>query len=115
MQASPALSKLRTFDEAEAFFRRSVELEPGLARGRRGLSYVPLQKAFYADSEVRPTLLESAMASARRAVSLDERDSLFGCVLGRACCLHQQYEPAVAELERARVHACVVWAGGRGH
>jgi TolB-like protein len=87
------------FEEAEALFRRSVELEPGLARAHAGLSYVQLQKAFYVDPKDRPALLRGGMVSARTAVALDERDSLCRCVLGRAYCLQQHYQAAVAELE----------------
>jgi TolB-like protein/Flp pilus assembly protein TadD len=87
------------FDEAEALFRRAIDLEPGLARAHAGLSYVLLQKAFYATRHDRPALLERGMAAARAAVSFDGRDSLCRCVLGRAYCMHQQYAEAIAELE----------------
>jgi tetratricopeptide (TPR) repeat protein len=39
------------------------------------------------------------MAAARVSVGLDERDPLCRCVLGRAYCLHRQYDDAIAELE----------------
>ena len=87
------------FDEAEAMFRRSIELEPGLARAHAGLSYVQLQKAFYVGPTERTVLLLGGMAAARAAVALDARDSLCRCVLGRAYCLQQQYDAAIAELE----------------
>jgi TolB-like protein/DNA-binding winged helix-turn-helix (wHTH) protein len=87
------------FNEAEAMFRRAIALEPELARAHAGLSYVQLQKAFYADARDRPGLLQNAIAAARAAVRFDGRDSLCRCVLGRAYCMHQQYEEAIAELE----------------
>jgi len=87
------------FDEAEAMFRRATELEPGLARAHAGLSYVLLQKAFHTSSEHHPELLREALLAARTSVSLDDRDPLCRCVLGRVYCLQQQYEDAVAELE----------------
>ena len=87
------------FDEAEALFRRAIELEPGLARAHAALSYVHLQKTFYGDRSERPALLEAALAEARTAVALDERDALCMCVLGRAYCLQQHYEDAVEALE----------------
>jgi TolB-like protein/Flp pilus assembly protein TadD len=87
------------FDEAEAMFRRAIDLEPELARAHAGLGYVQLQKAFYAGARDRPALLQNAMSAARAAVRFDGRDSLCRCVLGRAYCMHQQYEEAIAELE----------------
>src|SRR5215218_6113736 len=85
------------FDEAEAMFRRAIELEPGLPRAHAGLSYVLLQKTFHGDPRDRPELLSAAMAAARVSVGLDERDPLCRCVLGRAYCLHRQYDDAIAE------------------
>jgi TolB-like protein len=87
------------FDVAEAMFRRAIELEPGLPRAHAGLSYVLLQKTFHGDPRDRPELLSAAMAAARVSVGLDERDPLCRCVLGRAYCLHRQYDDAIAELE----------------
>jgi TolB-like protein/Flp pilus assembly protein TadD len=86
-------------EEAEAMFRRAIELEPGLARAHAGLSYVYLQSIWYRDPAGRAGLLEKAMELARTSVALDERDSLCRCVLGRAQCMAQHYEDAIAELE----------------
>jgi TolB-like protein/DNA-binding winged helix-turn-helix (wHTH) protein/cytochrome c-type biogenesis protein CcmH/NrfG len=86
-------------EEAEAMFKRAIELEPGLARAHAGLSYVYLQSTWYRDPGRRAGLLEKAMELARSAVGLDERDALCRCVLGRAQCMAQHYEDAVAELE----------------
>ena len=85
--------------EAEAMFRRAIELEPGLARAHAGLSYVYLQSIWYRDPAGRAGLLDKAMELARTSVALDERDSLCRCVLGRAQCMAQHYEDAIAELE----------------
>jgi TolB-like protein len=88
------------FEKAETWFRRAVEIEPGLARAHAALSYVHLQRAFYCDPKDRPGLLISALALARTAVSLDERDCLCHCVLGRVHCLLRNHDEAIAELER---------------
>ncbi|HEX8167150.1 MAG TPA: tetratricopeptide repeat protein [Beijerinckiaceae bacterium] len=87
------------FAEAEALFRRAVDLDPGFARAHAALSYVHLQKTFYGDPKDRPALLEAAMGEARTSVALDERDSLCHCVLGRAHCMQRQYDDAIAALE----------------
>jgi TolB-like protein len=86
-------------DEAEAMFKRAIELEPGLARAHAGLSYVYLQSTWHRDPSRRRELVREAMESAKSAVALDERDALCRCVLGRAHCLAQRYEEAIAELE----------------
>jgi TolB-like protein/DNA-binding winged helix-turn-helix (wHTH) protein len=86
-------------EEAESMFKLAMELEPGLARAHAGLSYVYLQSTFYRDPSARVPLLQQAMEFARSAVALDERDALCRCVLGRAHCMTQHYEDAVAELE----------------
>jgi TolB-like protein len=87
------------FAEAERLFRRAIELEPGLARAHAGLSYVHVQLAFYSNPAARADHIATALAAGRTAVSLDERDSLGHCVLGRAYCLQQDYAAAIAQLK----------------
>jgi TolB-like protein/Tfp pilus assembly protein PilF len=87
--------------EAEAMFRRSIELDPGYARAHGALSYVHLQQTFVSEPEDRPALLDAAMRHARAAVLLDDRDSMNLCVLGRAHCMLREYEDSVAALEQA--------------
>ncbi len=84
--------------EAERMFCRAIELEPTLARAHAGLSYVHLQMAFYGRSQDRAAHIRAALEAGQTAVSLDDRDSLCHCVLGRAYCLQQDYQAAVAEL-----------------
>jgi TolB-like protein/Flp pilus assembly protein TadD len=87
------------FKEAEALFRRAVEIEPGLARSHAALSYVYLQRAFYDEPKDRAALLQAALDTGRRAVALDERDCLCHCVLGRAHCLLKHFDEALTELK----------------
>jgi TolB-like protein/DNA-binding winged helix-turn-helix (wHTH) protein/cytochrome c-type biogenesis protein CcmH/NrfG len=87
------------FAEAEALFRRAIDLDPGFARAHAALSYVHLQNTFYGDPKERPALLDAAMASARTSVALDERDALCHCVLGRTYCMQRHYDDAIAALE----------------
>jgi tetratricopeptide (TPR) repeat protein len=79
-------------------FRRAIDLEPELARAHAGLGYVQLQKAFYAGARDARLCPERDVRCAGRG-ALRWRDSLCRCVLGRAYCMHQQYEEAIAELE----------------
>jgi TolB-like protein/Flp pilus assembly protein TadD len=87
------------FAEAERMFRRAIALDPGLARAHAGLAYVHVQMAFYGGPEERGARIAAALESGRLAVSLDERDSLGHCVLGRAYCLGQDYAAAIVQLE----------------
>jgi TolB-like protein/DNA-binding response OmpR family regulator len=87
------------FADAETFFRRAIELEPGLARAHAGLSYVHLQTAFYGDPKDRPALLQGALLEGKLAVALDERDAFCHHALGRAHSLLRNYAEAVQELE----------------
>jgi len=88
------------FAEATALFRRAIRIEPGLARAHAGLAYVYLQTAFYSRPEERPALIDAALASARSAVTLDDRDSHCHYVLGRILCLLRRMEESIAELEK---------------
>lgn len=88
-------------DEAEAMFRRAMELDPGFARAHGALSYVRLQRAFLSEPAERPALLQAAMRHARDAVALDDADCMNLCVLGRAHAMLGNHEEAVAALEQA--------------
>ncbi len=88
------------FAEAEASFRRAIAIEPGLARAHAALSYVNLQQAMRGP-EGRAERLAVALEAGHRSVSLDARDCMCHCVLGRAHTLHRAYQPGVAALEQA--------------
>jgi tetratricopeptide (TPR) repeat protein len=81
-------------------FHRAIELDPGFARAHGALSYVHLQRTFLGQPEERPALLACAMRYARVAVTLDDRDCMNLCVLGRAHCMMQEYEDSLAALEQ---------------
>jgi tetratricopeptide (TPR) repeat protein len=88
------------FLEAEILFKRAIALEPGLARAHAGLSYVYFQRSLSEPEEHRAELIRLASESAREAVSLDDRDPLCHCVLGRAHTIQRNYPDAVAALSR---------------
>ncbi len=86
---------------AEAMFRRAAEIDPRFARAYGALAYVHLQSAVLRPPADRPALIELALQDARRAVALDDQDSMNLCVLGRAHCFLQDYEESIARLEEA--------------
>jgi TolB-like protein/predicted Zn-dependent protease len=87
--------------EAEAMFRRALEIDPGFARAHGALAYVHLQSAVLLPPANRAASLEAAMREARTAVALDDQDCMNLCVLGRTHTFLQDYEEAVARLEEA--------------
>ncbi|MCW8084039.1 winged helix-turn-helix domain-containing tetratricopeptide repeat protein [Sabulicella glaciei] len=87
--------------EAEAMFRRAIELDPGFARAHGGLAYVLLQETVVGDREARAMRLDEALRASRNAVGLDGQDCMNLCVLGRVHAFHHEYEEAIALLEEA--------------
>jgi len=61
------------FDQAEEFFRRAIDTDPGFARAYGALSYVNVQRALYDFPPDRPARLAAALQQAKQSVALDER------------------------------------------
>ncbi|MBR0681980.1 tetratricopeptide repeat protein [Roseomonas eburnea] len=89
--------------EAEAMFRRAIELDPGFARAHGALAYVLLQETVVGEHESREALLDEALRLSRSAVALDAQDCMNLCVLGRVHAFRHDYEEAIALLEQAVV------------
>ncbi len=87
--------------EAEAMFRRAIELDPGFARAHGALAYVLLQETVVSDRDARAARLEEALRASRDAVGLDGQDCMNLCVLGRVHAFHHDYEESIALLEEA--------------
>ncbi len=89
------------FAEAEAMFRRAIELDPGFGRAHGALAYVKIQSATLSDPAERPALVRAALQGARIAVALDDRDCMNHCVLGRALLMSGNLHDAIAALEHS--------------
>ncbi len=89
------------FVEAEAMFARAIELDPGFARAHGALAYVKLQSAALCEPADRPPLVRAALAGARTAVALDDRDCMNQCVLGRALVMTGNLSEAIPALEHS--------------
>lgn len=87
------------FDLAEEYFRRAIDADPNFARGYGALGYVNVQRAFIDEPKDRGGRLETALRQSRQAVALDELDCFCHCALGRALCLNQQNDEALAALD----------------
>ena len=87
--------------EAEAMFRRSIELDADFARAHGALAYVKLQRLITRGSHERPALLDDALRDGRIAIALDGQDCMNLCVVGRILCFMHQYDESIAYLEQA--------------
>ena len=89
------------FDRAETLFRRAIEIDPAFARAHAHLGYVDVQRALYDAPPDRPARIARALELARMAISLDDRDCVGHCVLGRALSLQRRNDEAELALDTA--------------
>jgi TolB-like protein len=87
--------------EAQRLFRRAIELDEGLAQAYAWLSYAEVLEMVYFDAAPSAERLDNAIATARKAVELDERDAMAHFAYGRALLASKVYQDAIAELESA--------------
>lgn len=87
--------------EAQRFFRRAIQLDAGLAQAYAWLAYAEVLEMVYFDAEPNAERLANAVATARKAVALDERDAMTHFACGRALLASKVYPDAIAELESA--------------
>jgi TolB-like protein len=87
--------------EAQRFFRRAIELDEELAQAYAWLSYAEVLEMVYFDAEPSAERLDNAIATARKAIELDERDAMTHFACGRALLASKGYQDAIAELQSA--------------
>lgn len=87
--------------EAQRYFRRAIGLDDGLAQAYAWLAYAEVLEMVYFDAEPNAARLENAIATARKAVELDERDAMTHFACGRALLASKIYQDAIAELQSA--------------
>jgi TolB-like protein len=88
-------------DEAEYYFRRSIELEPGLARPYAGLSFVNYERAYLNLDGKREKWLQRSFDQAQQAVNADSMDPMGHWALSRAFTLARDLESARKVILRA--------------
>jgi len=81
-------------DAAENYFRRSIDLEPGLARPYAGLSFVNYERGYLNLVGRRENWLRRSFEYAHRAVDADPLDPMGHWVMSRACLLARDPESA---------------------
>jgi TolB-like protein/Tfp pilus assembly protein PilF len=87
--------------EAQKYFRRAIGLDPTLAQAHAWLSYAEVLEMIYFDAHPDEKRLNDAIATARRAIELDDRDAMTHFTCGRALLASKDYEGAIAELHSA--------------
>jgi TolB-like protein len=87
--------------EAQALFRRSVEMDPTFSRAWAGLSFTHFQNAFLHHSEDRDREIGRAFDTAGRSLQADERDPTAHWAMGRALWLRRSGDQALHELRTA--------------
>nr|WP_246523801.1 BTAD domain-containing putative transcriptional regulator [Neoroseomonas eburnea] len=97
---------LRTGDEArareaEALFRRALDLDPGFARAEAGLSLVNFNDWSCMAWDRWTEREHGAFTHAQRAVALDESDPLAHMILGRVFLYRRDFDRADHHLARA--------------
>jgi TolB-like protein len=88
------------YEEAEQYFRRSIELEPGAPRPYAGLSFVHWQRAFLEISRDRGGEMKLARELAEEAIARDPLDPQGYNALGRAYILTREFEASERELQK---------------
>ena len=87
--------------KARELLKRAIDLDPNYARAYTGLAYTYARDIRWSWVENTEEWLRLQFESARRAVTLDERDSAARTMLARAYMHDQQCDAAVTEAKRA--------------
>ena len=103
LRARPALQRPERAEvvEARALFRRAIALDPNYAAAYSGLAETYHLATVMGWAELPSETLGRAKELANKALSLDESDVRAHIILGRVHVVHQQYEQAKAEMDRA--------------
>ena len=88
-------------DQAEQFFRRSIDLEPNVPRPYAGLSFVNFERVFLGFEEDRVRGIQKAADFAQESLSIDPLDPMGHWALARAQLLQADLEASKQSLEIA--------------
>jgi adenylate cyclase len=103
LRARPALQRPERAEvvDARALFRRAIALDSNYAAAYSGLAETYHLATVMGWAESPSETLGRAEELANRALSLDESDVRAHIILGRVHVVHQQYERAKVEMDRA--------------
>ena len=86
---------------AEELFERAIQADPSFAAAHASLAYQQYLNVVLGFSEAPASSLEVGLKAAKRAVELDDKDSLGHCMIGRILCMYGQHDASIAATERA--------------
>ncbi len=89
------------FDEARRNFDRSIQLDPNFSPAYAASAETRFHDALEGFTEEPAKTLDEALRLAKRAVSLDQKDTFAHFAVGRVQSLRREYEESVAELTAA--------------
>ena len=88
-------------EEAKTLLRRALTLDPSFAQACAQLAYARFQLGWYGAWEDRAANMRDAIAIARRALEIDDREPAARMALGRALALTGRSDAALEELRIA--------------
>lgn len=87
--------------KSQEMLKQAIELDPELASAHSRLAYAIVLSMVYFDAPVDRDRMDAALASAERAVQLDDQDANGYFVLGRVRLGRCEYDHAIGALEQA--------------
>ncbi len=87
--------------EAQRLFRRAIELDPKFGPAYSRLAYSVVLGMVYFDAEPNAETLDDALATARTAVAIDDKDAWAHLAVGRIHLARCEYDSCIAECEAA--------------
>jgi adenylate cyclase len=86
---------------AMALFERAIQADEGFAAAHASLGYQHFLNVILGFTENSAESLDAGYNAAKRAVKLDDRDSLGHCMMGRILAMYGQHDASIAALDRA--------------
>ena len=87
--------------KCQELMRRSIEIDPEFAGAHSRLAYAIVLSMVYFDATTDETLMNDALAAARRAIELDDQDANSYFTIGRVHLARCEYDLAIEALNNA--------------
>ena len=87
--------------EAQRLLKRSFELDPEFGDSHAWWAYAVVLGMVYWDTEPDGSLLDEALAAAKRALSIDDQNAVFYLIMARTALARRDYTSSLAGNETA--------------
>ena len=87
--------------KCQDLLRQSIVVDPEIAGAHSRLAYAIVLSMVYFDAAPDDALMNDALATARRAIELDDEDAISYFTLGRVHLARREYDPAIAALQHS--------------